>query len=56
MSHAHGTMTITANGQLLLCAQDYNGDWNIGNILDSDTLRLKFYGTIHIKIRKRKNY
>ena len=35
--HAHSTMTITANGRLLLCAQDYNGDWNIGNILDSDT-------------------
>jgi len=32
--HATCTMTITANGQLLLCAQDYNGDWQIGNILD----------------------
>ena len=54
--HAHSTMTITANGQLLLCAQDYNGDWNIGNILDSDTTVESLWNNSYLQIRKRKNY
>ena len=30
-------MTITADGRLLVCAQDYNNDLFIGNILDKDS-------------------
>ena len=32
--HADGTMTITVSGELLLCSQDYNADFNLGNVLD----------------------
>ena len=30
-------MTITADGRLLVCPQDYNNDLFIGNILDEGT-------------------
>ena len=47
-------MTITANGQLLLCAQDYNGDWNIGNILDSDTTVESLWNNSYYKSKEKK--
>ena len=35
--HLDAIMTITADGRLLVCPQDYNNDLFIGNILDEDT-------------------
>ena len=35
--HVTCVMTITVSGKLLLCAQDYNGEWPLGNILDKKT-------------------
>ena len=34
MPHLDAIMTITADGRLLVCPQDYNNDLPIGNILD----------------------
>jgi len=34
--HLDSAMTITADGRLLVCAQDYNNDLYLGNILDEE--------------------
>jgi len=36
-------MTITADGTILLCPQDYNGDFNLGNILKDDKSLKEFW-------------
>ena len=46
-------MTITADGRLLVCAQDYNNDLFIGNILDKDsTVKSLWNRSEYIKFRK----
>lgn len=35
--HAHNTMTITADGTLLLCSQDYNANYGLGNLLNRES-------------------
>ncbi len=52
--HANSTMTITASGQLLLCAQDYNGDWNIGNILDQEVTVESLWNDSFYKLEREK--
>jgi radical SAM protein with 4Fe4S-binding SPASM domain len=36
-AHLDSIMTITADGRILVCAQDYNNDLYLGNILDKET-------------------
>jgi len=57
--HADGTMTITVSGELLLCSQDYNADFKLGNILDKDMTTEKIwkdykYKTIRENIKSKK--
>ena len=42
-SFATNILTITADGKILLCHQDYNGDWEFGNILDENTTVKKIW-------------
>ncbi len=51
--HLVSLMTITADGRLLVCAQDYNNDLFIGNILDKDsTVQSLWNRSEYIKFRK----
>lgn len=45
--HGDTTMTITADGSLLLCTQDYNKQWNLGNILDPNMDVVKLWNNPH---------
>tara|TARA_B100000902_G_scaffold361328_1_gene378673 strand:- start:187 stop:1110 length:924 start_codon:yes stop_codon:yes gene_type:complete len=43
------TMTITADGSLLLCSQDYNKEWKLGSILDPDMTVPKLWNNPYYK-------
>ena len=46
-------MTVTADGRLLVCAQDYNNDLFIGNLLDKDsTVKSLWDRPEYVKFRK----
>jgi len=48
-------MTITVNGKLLLCPQDYNGEWPLGNMLDEEsTVESLWNNAYYRSIRKDK--
>ena len=51
--HADGTMTITVSGELLLCSQDYNADFNLGNVLDPNMTIKKIWNNFkYLNLRK----
>jgi MoaA/NifB/PqqE/SkfB family radical SAM enzyme len=51
--HLTSMMTITADGRLLVCAQDYNNDLFIGNLLDKNvTVRSLWEKPEYVKFRK----
>ena len=51
--HLTSMMTITADGRLLVCAQDYNNDLFIGNLLDKDsTVKNLWERPEYVKFRK----
>jgi len=51
-SHATARMVVAANGKILLCTQDYDGDYNLGNLLDKNsTVESLWNNNNYLKIR-----
>ena len=42
-------MTITADGSLLLCSQDYNNEFKLGSLLDPDMTVAKLWNNPYYK-------
>ena len=50
--HATARMVVAANGKILLCTQDYDGDYNLGNLLDDNsTVESLWNNNNYLKIR-----
>lgn len=50
--HSDTIMAITADGSLLLCTQDYNQGWSLGNLLDENVDVVKLWNNpLYKKIR-----
>jgi radical SAM protein with 4Fe4S-binding SPASM domain len=51
-SHATARMVVAANGKILLCTQDYDGDFDLGNLLDDNsTVESLWNNNDYLKIR-----
>ena len=51
--HLSNILTITSNGECIFCSQDYNNDYNLGNIADKNkTLHDIWFDANYVRYRK----